>query len=60
MFKKIDENIFERTDTKSETTILDKSALEKTKKFLEEEIAKYQKQLDWTNENLEGIKKAKK
>jgi len=58
-FKKINENKFERTSTSSETTILDKEQLEKTKKFLEENIAKFQAQLDGVNTNLEGIRKAK-
>jgi len=58
-FKKIDKNTFEKTDTRSEITILDKEALEKTKKFLESEIAKFQAQLNGVNKNLEGIGKAK-
>ena len=58
-FKKLDENKFERTETNSTITILNKEQLEKTKKFLEENITKFQAQLDWVNQNLDGINKAK-
>lgn len=58
-FKKLDDNKFKRIDVNESITILDKDALEKSKKFLEEEIKKLQVQLAWINRNLDGIKKAK-
>jgi len=61
IFKKLKENIYERTDSSQVQirAILNKEELIKSKKLLEKEISDRQGQLASIDNNLLGISKAK-